>query len=473
MRLTKIVATLGPTSNTVEAIEQLAKLGVNVCRLNFSHGDYATHGKVIENIRTVNSRGYNLGIMLDTKGPEVRTGDVEQKIVIEKGDLVLFTGKKSPKKSDMKTIVVDYDKFADDAPHARCIVIDNGAIEFRVEKITGGNVIAKALDSGTIGSRRHINLPGAHISIPSFTTKDWNDIRFGAEQHVDFIAASFVRTGDDARKLKAFLLKNKSDAMVISKIETPLAVQNIDDIIEASDGIMVARGDLGSEVPFEDVPLIQDEIVAKCRLAAKPVIVATHMLESMIMGPTPTRAEVTDIAHAARLQADSTMLSGETANGKYPFRAVEAMIRVLVRNERIEPHYDLLVTEEHGALVSMDIARRKQALAASVLATELNADAMIVISKHGRTARAVSNCRPLTPIHAFTALPECQRQLMLIWGIVPHVIEFYDNPEKTIEVAIALLKKQKQIKTGQRLVIVSDARAAKAQVMTIQIRQVA
>lgn len=472
MRLTKIVATLGPTSSTVEEIERLAKLGVNVCRLNFSHGDYEAHGRVIENIRTVNKRGYSLGIMLDTKGPEVRTGDVEKKIMIDIGDRVLFTSEK-PQKETMKTVVVDYDKLAEDAPNARCILIDNGAIEFRIEKVTRHGVIAKALESGSIGSRRHVNLPGAHISLPSFTKKDWNDVRFGAEQQVDFIAASFVRTGEDVRKLKSFLHTHKSDAHVISKIETPQAVDNIDEIIMASDGIMVARGDLGAEVPFEDVPLIQDEIVAKCRLAAKPVIVATHMLESMILGPMPTRAEVTDIAHAARLQADATMLSAETANGNYPLKAVEAMSRILRRNERIDPHYDLLVTEAHGERISMDAARRKQALAASVLASELQADAMIVISKHGRTARAVSNCRPMTSIHAFTEFPECQRQLMLVWGIVPHVIPLYENPEKTIEAAVALLKKQKYVKRGQRLVIVSDARAAKAQIMTIQIRQVA
>lgn len=474
MRFTKIVATLGPATNSAEKIEELAKLGISVCRMNFSHGDHEFHGQTIKNARIVNKKGHSLALMLDTKGPEVRTGDVTVPLLIEKGDLVTFTPRELTGKEKGKTVKVSYGLFAKDAKTASSIIIDNGSIEMTLVKIDKDMVIARALEGGKIGSRRHVNLPGAYISLPSFTDKDWKDIKFGIEQNVDFIAPSFVRSGKDIKELKAFLTKHKSEAHIIAKIETPQAVTNIDDIIAFSDGIMVARGDLGSEVPFEDVPGIQDLIVQKCRKAGKPVIVATHMLESMITNPTPTRAEVTDIAYAARLQADSTMLSGETAGGIYPMKAVAAMDKVLKKCERIEPTYDLLIdTELHGSKADIDLPRKEQALSACILATKLHADAMIVISKHGRTANAVSNCRPLVPIHAFTESENCQRRLMLVWGVTPHCVKFSENPDQTITAAIALGKKEGFLKKGQRIVAVSDIRAAHERVMTIQIRTIA
>ncbi len=473
MRFTKIVATLGPATNSVEKIEELAKLGINVCRMNFSHGDHEFHGNTMKNVRTVNKKGHALALMLDTKGPEVRTGDVAVPLVIEKGDLVTFTPRELTGKEKGKTVKVSYGLFAKDAKNARCIVIDNGSIEMKLVKVEKDIVIARALDGGKISSRRHVNLPGAYISLPSFTDKDWKDIAFGIEQNVDFIAPSFVRSGKDIKELKAFLKKHGSPAHIISKIETPQAVENIDEIIAYSDGIMVARGDLGSEVPFEDVPGIQDDIVKRCRKAGKPVIVATHMLESMITNPTPTRAEVTDIAYAARLQADSTMLSGETAGGMYPSKAVAAMDQVLRKCERIEPMYDLLIDACDDETSNIDLPRKEQALAACVLATKLNADALIVISKHGRTAMAVSNCRPLLPIHAFTETEDSQRRLALVWGVAPHCIRFSENPDQTIAAAISLGKKEGFLKKGQRVVAVSDMRSVHDRVMTIQIRTIA
>ena len=471
MRFTRIVATIGPVTSSPEKILELAKMGVGICRMNFSHGDHEFHKKTIEAVRSVNKKGYSMGIMLDTKGPEVRTGDVTTPLPIEKDDLVAFTPKALTGSEKMKTVRVNYELFARDAKHARCIVIDNGAIEMKVVRIERDVVIAKSLEGGKIGSRRHVNLPGAYISLPSFTEKDWKDIKFGIEQDVDFYATSFVRTGSDIDELRSFLKKHKSEAHIIAKIETPQAVENIDDIIASSDGIMVARGDLGSEVPFEDVPKIQDDIVRKCRKAGKPVIVATHMLESMILNPTPTRAEVTDIAYAARSQADSTMLSGETAGGTYPLKSVMAMDKVLRCNERVEPTYDLLADEAKTGKVNIDMPRREQALSASVLATKLHADALVVISKHGRTARAVSNCRPLVPIHTFTDNEACQRRMMLLWGVIPHVVKFSANSEKTADAALSLLQKKELLKKGQRVVVVSDILGpGNARVMSIQIR---
>ncbi len=402
----------------------------------------------------------------------MRTGDVKQAIEIKKGDLVAFASKLTGKEKG-KTVLVDYGKFAEDVKNARCILIDNGSIEFKVERIEkNGVVMARSLEDGKIGSRRHVNLPGAYISLPSFTPKDWADIEFGIKNGVDFFATSFVRTGKDIRQLKEFLLKHKSEGEIIAKIETPQAVENIDEIIDASDGVMVARGDLGAEVPFEEVPQIQEMIVSKCRQRNKPVIVATHMLESMILSPMPTRAEVTDIAFAAKLQADSTMLSGETTTGLYPFKSVDAMVRVLKRNELIEPTFASELKTDIPS-VDIDMPRKEQALAACVLATKLHADALIVISKHGTTARTVSNCRPLVPIHAFTQSESCQRRLMLVWGVIPYCVDFSEDPERTIETALKLLRTQKILKPGQQAVIVSDMRSLKERVMTIQIRTVA
>ncbi|OGJ60339.1 pyruvate kinase [Candidatus Peribacteria bacterium RIFCSPHIGHO2_02_FULL_51_15] len=474
MRFTKIIATIGPASNSLEAITQFSKLGVNICRLNFSHGDYKNHKKTIEIIRTINRKGGALAIMIDTKGPEVRTGDSVQAIKIRKGDRVIFTSKPTGKEK-LKTVTVDYDKFADDVQSARCILIDNGSIEFRLDKIEkNGSVIAVALEDGSIGSRRHVNLPGAHISLPSFTPKDLADIKFGIEQNADFFATSFVRSAKDIAELRNILKKNNSTGEIIAKIETPQAVEDIDDIIDAADGIMVARGDLGAEVPFEDVPRLQEMIVAKCRVRGKPVIVATHMLESMILSPMPTRAEVTDIAYAAKLQADATMLSGETAGGMYPMKAVAAMDKILRASERVEPDFEHLFHHFHSPAGLNDIhhPKREQALAACILAARLSADAILVITRTGGTAMAVSNCRPLIPIHAFTDTETRERQMMMLWGVIPHHIPFSLDREQTLLTALDLARKEKFLKKDQRIVVVSDIQTDTRSVMTIQIRTI-
>lgn len=469
MRFTRIVATIGPATSSPDKITKLIESGVNICRLNFSHGDYAVHGETMKHIRAYNKKNNtSVGIMLDTKGPEIRTADVATPLAISKGDIVTFTSRDITGKEKTPTIKVNYSGFAKDCKHARCIVLDNGTLELKIISIRKDVVTAKALDSGSIGSRRHINLPGAMISLPSFTEKDWQDIAFGIKNDIDFIAVSFVRTGKDISELRTFLEKHKSKAHIIAKIETQQAVTNIDDIIHYSDGIMVARGDLGSEVPFEDVPRIQDSIVVKCRVAAKPVIVATHMLESMIQNPTPTRAEVTDIAHAAQSQADATMLSGETAAGLHPFKSVRAMATVLDVSEKIEPDFDILI----GDKTDVEFVKKEQALSACVLATTLQADALIVISRHGISARAVSNCRPLVPIFAFANDESCRRRMNLLWGVTPYHIAFSSAPEKTRYRAMKVLLVNKSLQKGQRVVVVSDIGIGASRVMSIQILEV-
>jgi len=471
-RFTKIVATLGPSCRTSADIEALAKLGVNVLRLNFSHGKHADHGEVIRAIRAVQKKGYPLAVMLDTKGPEVRTGDVTTAIEIKKGDTVRFTHHPA-KKSKEKVVIVDYEHFAKDARHARAILVDNGVIEFRLKKILGSDVLAEALDDGRIGSRRHVNLPGAKVSLPSFTKRDWDDVAYGLKEGVDFIATSFVRSDGDIRKLRTFLEKSKSSAHIIAKIETPQAVDDLDDIIAASDGIMIARGDLGAEVPYEDVPGIEEMIVRRCHEEGKPVIVATHMLESMILSPIPTRAEVTDIAFAAFLLADSTMLSGETASGRHPRKAVEVMDRVLRKNELLALSSHTLVPDAPSVPQGHpDQPRREQAHAAAVLAHQISADAILVISKSGQTARAVSASRPTVPLHVITESPAVSRQMLLLWGVTPYIHPLSQDPEKTVADAIAMLVKRGVLQRGRRVVVVSDIRTTEKRAMTIQIRTV-
>lgn len=471
MRFTKIVATIGPATDTFEKIRELAKQGVNVVRLNFSHGDNAHHERVIASVKKLNAQGeFTLGIMLDTKGPEIRTGDVRHRIEVNKGETVLF--KHAPTgRERYKVVTVDYERFARDARSAKILLIDNGVMEFQIQRIGRDEVQAKALEGGLIGSRRHVNIPGAYINLPAFTTKDWSDIRLGIKHQVEFFSPSFIRSAEDIVTLRRFLKRHGSSAEIIAKVETAEAVNALSQIVDRADGIMVARGDLGAEIPFEDVPRVQEEIVTLCRARGKTVIVATHMLESMILNPMPTRAEVTDIAHAAMSQTDATMLSGETASGMYPFKAVNAMHRVLVAAE--EAAGAKVLTDGRSTANESDLPRHEQALAASVLAFNLQAMAIIVISKHGLTAKEVSHCRPHVPILAFSSDESVTRRLTLVWGIRPFTIPFSDtDPDQTVAKAIALSRKRKVLTKGDQVVILTDIRTGKTPVMTIQIRHI-
>lgn len=473
MRFTKIVATVGPAVSGNGTLKKFASSGVSVARLNFSHGTHESHLAVIEQLQKFNASGeHRIAIMLDTKGPEIRTGEVKTPIVIKAQDTVTFTAQPTGKEKG-PVITVNYDAFANDAKDARCIVIDNGAIECRVHSIKGKTVVAQALEAGSVGSRRHINLPGADVSLPSFTKKDWSDIEFGIRHSVDFIAVSFVRTAKDIRELRAYMKKHGGHADIIAKIETQKAVENIEEIIEESDGIMVARGDLGAEIPFEFVPSIQDDIVMRCRMSGKPVIVATHMLESMIQLPMPTRAEVTDIAHAAMSQTDATMLSGETAGGLYPFKAIDAMSRVLEECEKVDDLDEMSeiqhMRSSHG---SRSYDKLQQALSACFLARNLHADALVVFSRTGATAKAVSRWRPPVPIIAIANSASVQRKLLLNWGVDPYHIPFDTDPNVTVRTAMTFLKKSSILKRGQKVVLVSDSLFEKEKVMTVQVRQI-
>jgi pyruvate kinase len=463
MRLTKIVCTLGPASATTNVIAALADAGMAVARLNFSHGTHEGHQRFINEIHAVNEgRASPIALLLDTKGAEIRTGDRTEPLIIKTGDEVVFSPHDLPNEK-RPVIHVNYDGFASDVRETNRILLDNGEMLFSIVTIDqSGFVVARAEADGKIGSRRHINLPGADIDLPSVTEKDWEDIAFGAEQGMDFVALSFIRTAEEVAEVQAFLKSKGSPMRVIAKIETQQAVEHIEAIIRQSDGIMVARGDLGAEIPFERIPAIQNRIVDRCRELGKPVIVATHMLESMIEHSLPTRAEVTDVAHAAMTRSDTTMLSGETAGGKHPIVALEAMDRIL---KETEAHLSPMI---HTMCTLSELEGRAEAAAS--MAQSLHVPAIVVLTRSGRTAEAVSRFRPQVPVLAVTDDVVVQRQLQLFYGVVPLRCEFSNDPETTITAALRMLIDKRFLRAGEKIILLTDTKAADGLVRTIQVR---
>lgn len=439
MRLTKIICTLGPVSNTEEGIRTLAAGGMNIARMNFSHGSHETHSAVVESIRKVNAEGgYNVGLLLDTKGAEIRTGDRPEPLAVKEGDLVVFSYAKTT--DEHPVIGVNYPEFWKDAKGARFILIDSGELIMSIVSIEKDRVVAQSAGSYSIGSRRHINLPGSNVTLPSLAEKDWLDIELACTLKLDYIALSFIRTGAEVEEVRAFTAKhNHPEIQLISKIENGMGVNNIDEIIAASDGIMIARGDLGAEIPLETLPYVQDDIAARCRKAGKPVIMATQMLESMIKNPMPTRAEVTDVAHAVYLGVDSTMLSGETAAGKHPFAALAMMDRIITE------------TDKRGSFCtcarSKPSTAHKNATAAVSMAKKKNAAAILVYSRTGATARAVSILRPHVPVFMACVDDGVLRRHQLQYALMPLHMPSADAD------ALALLKKTQHVKTGDTVVV--------------------
>jgi pyruvate kinase len=471
MQLTKILCTLGPATSSTDRIAKLIESGMDVARFNLSHGTHESHATMIKMTREASERfspHRRMAILIDTKGPEVRTGDRDKPLTVEANQEIVF----SPKPlggEELETVIVDHPRFGDDAKNAECIYIDNGAMSFDVIEVRGdGSVKARARESGVIGSRRHVNLPGAMLNLPSITEKDWSDIAFAVEQKADFIAVSFVRDAAMLNDIREFLCKKKSPIQLIAKIETKQGLDNLAEIIAASDAVMVARGDLGAEIPFERVPAIQDEIVARCRDAGKPVIVATQMLESMIEHPIPTRAEVTDIAYAASTRTDAVMLSSETANGKHPIQALQTISRVL---EETEGH----IEREHRAeeeWIAVHDEREARAEAAVILSRSIDGAAIVVFTRTGRTARDVCKFRPTIPIIAFTNSDTVQRQLKLAFGVQPLVVPFDADPEQTVRSALELAKGEGILQESERIILLSDVRTLHENVGTIQVRVV-
>jgi pyruvate kinase len=453
MRKTKIICTLGPATEKPETIRQLIARGADVLRLNMSHARHEWVRKIVPEIRKLaDELDRPVGILLDTQGPAIRTGAVKQPLQLKKGDLLEFTVR-GAKKTEQKSVEVNYDRFADDVRVGHSILVDNGLIKLQVVDKKKSRVLAKVVTPASLGSHRHINLPGVHVSLPALTKKDIADVDLGAKLGVDFVALSFVRKASDLAELRNLLKRRKSKACVLAKIEDQSAVESIEDIIQAADLVMVARGDLGIEVPMEELPIIQRRIVKSCIRLGKPVVVATHLLESMIKNRVPTRAEITDVANAVFEQADAIMLSGETSIGLHPVECVAVLNRVATRIER-----------SGGAGYAQDALlednRQKTVAAAVVLANSLPRSRIIVFTRHGQMARNTSNIRPEhSTIFAFTPSEEVRRQLSICWGVCPILIEFSDDPNETIETATKYLREQKLTAPGDNCVVISDVQA--------------
>jgi pyruvate kinase len=387
MRKAKIVCTIGPSSESPEMLKKLIEAGMNVARLNFSHGDFEEHGGRIRNIRQVTQElGKSVAILLDTKGPEIRTGKLkEEPIDLVQDEHITLTTEEIL--GDKNRISVTYTELPQDVEAGSRILIDDGLIELRVLSVKGTEIECKIVNGGTIKSKKGVNVPGVKISLPGITEKDANDIRFGIEMGVDFIAASFVRKARDVLEIRELLERhNASNIQIISKIENEEGVENLDEIIEVSDGIMVARGDLGVEIPAEEVPLVQKSIIKKCNFVGKPVITATQMLDSMQRNPRPTRAEASDVANAVFDGTDAIMLSGETAAGKYPVESVQTMARIAERAESALEHREIFLKQSQAQQTSVTEAI-SQAVANSAL--DLHANAIITATESGYTARGL------------------------------------------------------------------------------------
>lgn len=451
MKKTKIICTIGPVSEKPEILEQLILSGMNAARLNFSHGNHEEHGKRIEIIKKLREKlSKPIAIMLDTKGPEIRTGDFKEgKIDVKEGQVFTFTTKDI--EGDISSCSISYKNLPEDVKKGDTILVDDGLIGFRVESINGTEISCTVLNSGTMGNHKGVNVPGVSIKLPSLTQKDIDDILFGVKNGIDIIAASFVRKSADIIAIRRLLENNHAaDVVLISKIESREGVNNIDDILKFSDGIMVARGDLGVEIPVEDVPLVQKMIIEKCNKAGKPVITATQMLDSMIRNPRPTRAEVTDVANAIFDGTDCIMLSGETASGCYPVDSVKTMARIAERTEQSLDYYSMM---EKRKTKSARTIQDAISFAACTTAAELGVSAIITATVTGYSARKVSKFRPQQPIIAVTPFESAARKLSIVWGVYPIMADKMETDENIIDVSVEKALQSGLVKKGEIVVI--------------------
>ncbi len=441
---TKIVCTLGPATSSEAAVRGLIAAGMNVARLNFSHGTHEQHAATIAMLRKLSAEAKQpLALLGDLQGPRIRVGDLASPVLLEVGDDVVLVYEDEAKPADLP---ITYDRLAVDVHAGDRILVDDGLIELIVLEVKGSRVSARVLAGGIVRSHKGLNLPGIQVSAPSLTAKDIADIKFAVESDVDYLALSFVRRAEDIDSLRELIPKS---ILIIAKIEKDVALQNIDSIILAADGVMVARGDLGVELPFEEVPGAQKKIIALANRYGRPVITATQMLESMIEHPRPTRAEASDVANAIIDGTDAVMLSAETAAGKYPRLAVEAMARIIREVEQHPP-----TTESHalhgGGIVTTEVAIAAATIAAVQM---LAAPLVVVFSKGGFSARVVASHRPRVPILALTDQPGTYRQLALVWGVIPELVPHCDTYDQMMTRAKAAAVKRELASPGDRIIV--------------------
>ncbi len=469
-RRTKIIFTLGPSSESEEMLEKLISAGADVVRLNMAHATLDWTRMIIKRIRKVSAKvGRDVAIMMDIKGPEIRTGDLAVPIELKPGEIFDFTvrpGAPRENSEEIRSVDVNYKDLLNDIAVGDTVLVDSGLIRLEVLDKKDAHIRCRVLVPGELKSRRHINLPGVKVNLPAFTDKDRIDSAVGIEAGIDFLALSFVREAADITHLREFLAKNNSHARIIAKIEDQSAITNLDEIVRACDALMVARGDLGIECPFEDLPVIQRRAVNTCIAEGKPVIIATHMLESMISQPVPTRAEITDVANAVYELSDCVMLSGETTVGKYPLECVQMLDKIARRIEQEE--------SPDSRTISVFTSEKMKVLnSAVVLADGLPNSKIVTFTKQGFVAGGLAALRPVhSPILAFTPFPETYRQLRLLRAVEPFLMPFASDPEVTIENALALLRRLGHANIGEKLVIASDIVVEDRFVDSVQLRTV-
>ncbi len=453
MRKTKIVCTLGPATDNEEVLRQMMLEGMNVARCNFSHATYDEHKKRMDMIKKLRKEvGQPVAILLDTKGPEVRVKNFKDgRVTLEEGQLFTLTADEVEGTKDK--VSVTYNRLYEDLEVGMRVLIDDGLIEMTVEQVDRTNIVCRVINGGVVSNHKGVNVPDVDLSMPYISDKDREDILFGISQDVDFIAASFVQKKEDILQLRRLLEKNGgSDIKIIAKIENAQGVANIDDIIEVSDGIMVARGDMGVEIPYEEVPVIQKKIIKKVYRTGKQVITATQMLESMIKNPRPTRAETTDVANAVYDGTSAIMLSGETAAGAYPVEAVKTMVRIA---ERTEQDVDYRKRFYQSARETDTDITNAICHASCTTALDLNAKAIVTVTKSGTSARMLSKYRPESDIISCATTEKVCRQLSLTWGVTPIVIKEEKEVFHLFDKAIQAAVKMKLLGAGDLTVITS------------------
>jgi pyruvate kinase len=469
-RRTKIIFTLGPATESEAVLEKMLVGGADIIRLNMAHASHDWTRTTVRRIRAVSKRlGREVAIMMDIKGPEIRTGDLATPIQLKPGEIFDFTvhpGTSRDSAQEVRSVDVNYRDLVKDIQIGDTVLVDNGLIRLEVLEKDEAHIRCRVLIPGQLSSRRHINLPGVRINLPAFTEKDRGDTRVGIEEGVDFIALSFVREAKDVNDLRSFLHENGSKARIIAKIEDQSAITNLDEIIHACDGLMVARGDLGIECPFEALPVIQRRAVRACIAHGRPVIVATHMLESMISQPVPTRAEITDVANAVYERVDCVMLSGETTVGKYPLECLQMLDKI---SRRIEAE----ISPEDLEPAVFAPEKMKLLHAAVVLANEIEGSKILTFTRYGFMAQGLSALRPVgSPVYAFTPTIEVMRQLRLLRSVEPFQLAFAAEPNETIENAIQVLRDAGRVATGDKVIVVTDILAQDRLIDAVQLRTV-
>ena len=452
MKKTKVVCTMGPNTNDRELMRKLIQNGMDVARFNFSHGDHEEHKGRMDLLKQLREEEHaNTAILLDTKGPEIRTGVLKdgKKVMLEAGQTFILTTEQI--EGDEKRVSISYEGLTEDVEAGKTILIDDGLIGLKVVSKKGKEIVCEVVNGGELGEKKGVNVPNVPVRLPAITEKDKEDIKFGVEQGIDFIAASFVRNAECVLEIRAYLKKlNAPYIPIIAKIENAEGIRNIDEIIRAADGIMVARGDLGVEIPAEEVPYLQKMMIQKCNNNFKTVITATQMLDSMIRNPRPTRAEVTDVANAVYDGTDAVMLSGETAQGKYPLEALQMMVHII---ENTEQHLDYdSILEKAGGHINNNLSSAI-GYSSVLAAANLNAKCIITPSVSGATTRVVSNLRPKQDILGITPNERTLRRMSIYWGVRPLKTMKFNTTDDICNGAIELATVKQYIEPGDVVVL--------------------